>query len=164
MLVLGCREPVRARNEVPRDTSLLLPPPCRNTFPSTKPWPSPTLGRTPGLSQPGTKPQRQLLSLLLASPCKPSRCSPRHASSHPCHPGTRFWQLSRCPQPRASRCPSPPGDPAPPGTPRGVGASRGRQRGAQRGALRAPMLRSQGYHVMLGVAMETVVSHKKMHK
>lgn len=54
--------------------------------------------------------------------------------------------------------------PASPRVPRGTGASWGRQRGAQRGALRAGTLQSQGYHVMLTVAMETAVSQQKRHK
>ena len=133
-------------------------------IPSTKPWPSPTLGRKPGSTQPGTKPWHPLLSLLLASPFKSSHCSPLRASSHPCHPGMHFWQLSPCRQPRAPCCPSLSGDPHSPRTPRGIGASWGQEHGVQQGALRARMLRSQGYHVMLTVAMETVVSHKKTHK
>lgn len=141
------RELVWARNQVPwPETSLLLAPPDRTRFPSTKPWPSPTLGRKPGPTQPGTQPWHPLLSLLLASPFKSSHHCPLHTSSPPRHLGLHFWQLSRCPQPRTPCCPglsrtrTPLGTRTPPGTPRGARASQGiagRDHGVQQGTLRA---------------------------
>lgn len=135
-------------------TPLLLAPPRRNGSPSTEPGQAPAgAGTLVGHSPP----RRPLASL--KSPPLPRSFPPRH-------PGLRFWQLSQCPRttlPQPRTC-APQGPHAPTGTPGGVGASRGRERGVQRGALRARTLRSQGYHVMLAVAMATVVSHKERHK
>lgn len=93
------------------------------------------------LSPPLLNPPTAPLSALLPTPAPPRDAflaalavSPATSSRHPRSPKTLH----------------PSGDPhPPPGTPASVGASRGREHGVQRGALRAPMLRSQGYHVML---------------
>lgn len=155
-LVLGLRRAGTGKNQVPwPGTSLPLAPPCRNRLPSTKPPPSPTWGRSlvrHSLARsPGTHPFPPV-----TSPFKSSHCSLLRTSSHPCPPRDAFLAaLAMSPatssrHPRSSKTLHPSGDPhLPPGTPASVGASRGREHGIQRGALRAPMLRSQGYHVML---------------